>query len=199
MKQQLIETQVFNLSNIIREGKYQGNPMVEGILATVEQQNGNGRYYSKPLWEREIQKYIDGPVKENRALGELDHADDEIIHLQKASHIIRDIWWDGSNVMGKIEILPTPMGKILITLLENNVMVGVSSRGMGSVQQMGELLEVQDDFELVCFDFVSTPSNHNSWMHPVKGTINENKQFNPNLVNKYISVNKILNHIIHSL
>jgi len=170
----LIETQLFKVSpKQLTEGTKSsaGNPIVEGILTTAEVKNGNGRYYPKELWEREINKYMTS-VKENRALGELDHPESSIINLKNVSHNIKQIWWNGDHVMGKIEILPTPSGNILKALIENNIMVGVSTRGMGSVKQIGETVEVQDDFELLCWDFVSTPSNPGSYMHPV-GTMNE--------------------------
>ena len=162
MKQVLIETIPFNVAPIqLTEGLKapSGNPMVQGILATAEVKNGNGRYYPKELWEREIDKYNE-MVRENRATGELDHPDSSIISLKNVSHIIREVWWDGDKVMGKLEILPTVSGNILKSLIENNVQVGVSSRGMGSLKEINEgTLEVQDDFELLCWDFVSTPSN----------------------------------------
>ena len=191
MKQVLIETIPFSVSPVqLTEGLKapSGNPLVEGILATAEVKNGNGRYYPKELWEREISKYQD-VVKENRATGELDHPDSSIINLKNVSHIIRDIWWDGDKVLGKLEILPTVSGNILKALIENNVTVGVSSRGMGSLKQIGETLEVQDDFELLCWDFVSTPSNPGSYMHLVK----EGKEIP---TNSYEKVNTILTEIL---
>ena len=120
MKQILIETQLFNSKPIsLIEGKMGGgNPVVEGILATVEIKNGNGRYYSKDLWKREMNKYMSN-IKENRALGELDHPDSQIVNLKNVSHNIKKIWWDGDNIMGAIEILPTPSGNILKSLFEN--------------------------------------------------------------------------------
>jgi hypothetical protein len=188
-KQILIETNLFNAKPArIVEGTEGGNMLVEGILATAEVKNGNGRYYAKDLWEREINKYMSS-VKENRALGELDHPDSSIINLKNVSHNIKKIWWDGDHVMGAIEILPTPSGNILKALFANNIPVGVSSRGMGSLKQMGELMEVQDDFELLCWDFVSTPSNPGSYM----ARLNESKGHNPN---KYISVNSIITEIL---
>ncbi len=119
MKQILIETQTFTAKPAkLVEGKSStGNPLVEGILATAEVKNGNGRYYSKDLWEREINKYMDS-VKQNRALGELDHPDSSIINLKNVSHNIKKLWWDNDNVMGVIEILPTPSGNILAALFQ---------------------------------------------------------------------------------
>jgi len=193
MKQVLIETIPFNVSPIqLTEGMKapSGNPMVEGILATAEVKNGNGRYYSKDLWEREIDKYMD-VVKGNRATGELDHPESTIINLKNVSHIIRQIRWEGDKVIGKIEILPTTSGNILKALIDNNVMVGVSSRGMGSLKEMNEgTLEVQDDFELLCWDFVSTPSNPGSYMNVIR----EGKE--NNIINPYIKVNTLLTEIL---
>ena len=181
MNRLLIETQTFQQSSItLTEGKMsdRGNPVVGGILATAEVKNGNGRYYKKSLWQREIDKYMDS-VKERRALGELDHPESSVINLKNASHNIVDIYWDGNTVMGKIEILPTPSGNILKALLESNIKLGVSSRGMGSLQENADgLLEVQDDFDLLCWDFVSTPSNPGSYMTSLnEGKINSS--FNP--------------------
>jgi len=181
MNRLLIETQTFQQSSLtLTEGKMsdRGNPVVGGILATAEVKNGNGRYYKKSLWQREIDKYMDS-VKERRALGELDHPESSVINLKNASHNIVDIYWDGNTVMGKIEILPTPSGNILKALLESNIRLGVSSRGMGSLQENADgLLEVQDDFDLLCWDFVSTPSNPGSYMTSLnEGKINSS--FNP--------------------
>jgi hypothetical protein len=197
MKQVLIETQYFTAKSIkLDEGKSPtGNPIVQGILATAEVKNGNGRYYSKDLWEREIDKYMEN-VTANRALGELDHPDSSIINLKNVSHNIKKIWWDGDNVLGAIELLPTPSGNILRSLFENNIPVGVSSRGMGSLKQMGDLMEVQDDFELLCWDFVSTPSNPGSYMAPAGGMMNEG--LNAKSFSKYSKVNSLITDILCS-
>lgn len=194
MKQVLIETQYFTAKPLkLVEGTVPtSNPLVEGILATCEVKNGNGRYYSRELWEREIKKYMES-VNANRALGELDHPDSSIINLKNVSHNIKKIWWDGDHVMGAIEILPTPSGNILKALFENKIPVGVSSRGMGSLKQMGDLMEVQDDFELLCWDFVSTPSNPGSYMKE-RGMMNESKDSQQ--PNKYQSVNSIITDIL---
>jgi hypothetical protein len=193
MKQVLIETIPFNVAPIqLTEGLKapSGNPMVQGILATAEVKNGNGRYYPREIWEKEIESY-NKVVAENRATGELDHPDSTIISLKNVSHIIREIWWDGDKVMGKIEILPTVSGNILKALIENNVTVGVSSRGMGSLKEIHEgTLEVQDDFELLCWDFVSTPSNPGSYMQLVR----EGKENLPE--NKFAKVNSLLTEIL---
>ena len=191
MKKVLVETQIFKPQGLmLTEGKLsgRGNPMVEGILATAEVKNGNGRYYPRELWEREIDKYMES-VKQNRALGELDHPESSVINLKNVSHNITEMWWDGDEVLGKIEILPTPSGNILKALIENNITVGVSSRGMGSLEDRNGVLEVQDDFELLCWDFVSTPSNPGSYME----IVTEGKMAQ---INKYQGVNSIVNEIL---
>ena len=190
MKQVLIETQLFKTTPVsLTEGKSErGLPLVEGILATAEVKNGNGRYYSRDLWNREIDKYME-LVKENRATGELDHPESQVINLKNVSHNIKDMYWDGDNVMGKIEILPTPSGNILKALIDSGITVGVSSRGMGSLEESGGVMEVQDDFELLCWDFVSTPSNPGSYMQ----TIREGKENN---TNPYTKANSIVTEIL---
>tara|TARA_R110000796_G_scaffold66046_2_gene152252 strand:+ start:802 stop:1404 length:603 start_codon:yes stop_codon:yes gene_type:complete len=194
MKQILIETSLFKPQNLtFKEGltSKRGLPIVEGILATAEVKNGNGRYYSKELWEREMESYKN-LIDENRAMGELDHPEDSVVNLKNVSHNITDYWWDGDNVMGKIEILPTPSGNILKALIESGITVGVSSRGMGSLKPVGEVQEVQDDFQLLCWDFVSTPSNPGSYMHLVK----EGLDFTD--ANSYLKVNSIITEILCS-
>ena len=190
MKSLLVETRPFNVSPAsITESKVGGNPSVEGVLATCEVKNGNGRYYSKELWKRELDKYMT-LVKERRACGELDHPDSQVVNLKNVSHNIASIWWDGDNIMGKIEILPTPSGNILKSLIGSGIKVGVSSRGMGSLKQVGEVLEVQDDFELLCWDFVSTPSNPGSFMSPLREGLNSSP------INPYAKVNSIVTEIL---
>jgi|TARA_Y100000287_G_scaffold183517_1_gene182747 hypothetical protein len=190
----LIETHAVKISpsqlneNINKEN---GNLLVEGILATAEVKNGNGRYYSKDLWNRELDKYKQ-IVEERRSCGELDHPESSVINLKNVSHLVNDFWWDGDNVMGKIEILPTPSGNILKELIKNGVTVGVSSRGMGSLEPRGNVMEVQDDFELLCWDFVSTPSNPGSFMHEV---IKEGKE---TLIYDYTKVNEVVREILCS-
>ena len=192
MKEVLIETQSFTPKGLVlSEGKMsdRGNPLVRGVLATVEVKNGNGRYYSKELWKREIDKYMQ-VVKERRAMGELDHPESSIINLKNVSHNIIAINFDGDNIMGTIELLPTPSGNILKELFKNDITVGVSSRGMGSLQDKGGVLEVQDDFELLCWDFVSTPSNPGSYMYPINESL-ESENLNP-----YQKINKIISEIL---
>ena len=193
MKTLLIETHAFKASpqqqteNISSDG----NLLVEGVLATAEVKNGNGRYYAKELWEREMDKYKE-LIEQRRSMGELDHPESSVVNLKNVSHLITEFWWDGDNVMGKIEILPTPSGNILKEIIKSGVTVGVSSRGMGSLEQRGGMMEVQDDFELLCWDFVSTPSNPGSYMHEV---IKEGKT--PQVYD-YTKVNQIVTEILCS-
>ena len=192
-KQLLIEVNSIRISpSQLTENvnKLNGNLLVEGILATAEIKNGNGRYYSKGLWEREMDKYNE-LIEQRRAMGELDHPESSVVNLKNVSHLINDWWWDGDNVMGKIEILPTPSGNILKELIKSGVTVGVSSRGMGSLEQRGNVMEVQDDFELLCWDFVSTPSNPGSWMQPT----NLNESYIP-VTNQYGKINSIITDIL---
>jgi hypothetical protein len=149
-----------------------GRLIVEGVVQRADAKNGNGRVYPKDTLEREIQKYKDTYIKENRALGELDHPESPIINLKNVCHNILDLWWDGDDVKGKIEILPTPSGNILKALLIAGITVGISSRAMGSVKQIGETVEVQDDLDIVCWDFVSTPSTQGAFMEIVNESLN---------------------------
>jgi hypothetical protein len=200
-KQILIETRQFKPNPVtITEvsGDLGGNIMVEGVLATVEVKNGNGRYYKKDLWEREIdnfQKKIN--QKSTETCGELDHPDSQIINLKNASHAIRSLRWDGDEIIGTVEIFCDPgdkgtnSGRIAGALVRNGLMIGISSRGMGSLKQVGEIMEVQDDFELLTWDLVSNPSNPDSWM--INTSLNEGKSspFNP-----YQKVDSIVTEIL---
>ena len=177
----------------IKEGK---PLMVSGIIQRAEAKNQNGRIYPKDILEREIKKYAEGPVKERRAMGELDHPESSVINLQNVSHNIVEVKMKGNDVYGKVEILSTPAGNILKELFRNGITVGISSRGMGSVKEnMSEgTVEVQDDFELLCFDFVSTPSTHGAFMTPMGRTLQEGKIQTPEY--KYTNVNNIIRDII---
>ena len=189
----LTEYRSFKVNKQLAEQAIKENKplMVQGVLQRAEAKNQNGRVYPKDILGREIQNYIDGPVADNRAMGELDHPESSIINLQNVSHTVKDCWWDGDDVVGKVEILSTPAGNILKALFAAGITVGISSRGMGSVEEnLNEgTLEVQDDFELLCFDFVSTHSTHGAFM-----TIAENKIITPKY--KYTKVNNIIRDII---
>ena len=165
--------------------------LVKGVIQRAEAKNQNGRIYPKEILEREIQNYINGPVKEKRALGELDHPESSVINLQNVSHNVTKVKMIGDDVYGEVEILPTPAGNILKALFASGITIGISSRGMGSVQEgVNGTVEVQDDFELLCWDFVSTPSTHGAYVAPI--SLNENKL--PKY--KYTNVNNIIRDII---
>ncbi len=169
--------------------------MVKGVIQRAEAKNQNGRIYPKEILEREIQNYINGPVKEKRALGELDHPESSVINLQNVSHNVTKVKMIGDDVYGEVEILPTPAGNILKALFASGITIGISSRGMGSVQEgVNGTVEVQDDFELLCFDFVSTPSTHGAFMTPVGRALQEGKIQLPEY--KYTNVNNIIRDII---
>jgi len=140
---------------------------LSGRLQTCEKKNGNGRIYPCKVLQKEIKNYMN-VIKDNRALGELDHPDDSVINLRNVSHVVTDMWWEGNDVMGKIKVLDTPSGRILKDLINSGIKLGISSRGLGSVQEsMGNTI-VQEDFELICFDIVSEPSTPNAYIYPEK-------------------------------
>jgi hypothetical protein len=198
-KSLLIEYSIFTPKTTqLTEGvKGTRNLLVEGVVQRADAKNQNGRVYPKQILEKEVEKYIASSIAENRALGELDHPESTVINLKNVSHNIKSLWWDGDDLMGKIEVLPTPSGNILRELFANNITVGISSRGMGSVQPLGEgTVEVQDDFELLAWDFVSTPSTQGAFMRPVGLT----ESYNPttSTPSKYSKVNSIISDIICS-
>jgi hypothetical protein len=194
-KSLLIEYALFTPKSVLSEGRGDRNLMVEGVIQRADSKNQNGRVYPKDILEREVEKYIQGPVSENRALGELDHPESMVINLKNVSHNIKKLWWNGDDLMGKVEVLPTPSGNILKELFLNKITVGISSRGMGSVQSLGEgTVEVQDDFELLCWDFVSTPSTQGAFMSPT----GLSEGYKPQYDNKYSKINTLISDIICS-
>jgi hypothetical protein len=173
MKSLLIETNLF-------EGKINedqsGRTLVKGILQRAGAENQNGRVYPREILMREAKKY-ETLIKERRALGELDHPDSSVINLKNVSHNVKEIHWDGDDLVGTVEILPTPSGNILKELLRAGILLGISSRGMGSVTNIGEgKVKVGDDFELIGWDFVSNPSTHGAFMTPLQESLNKNIQ-----------------------
>jgi len=194
----LTEYRPFQVNKQIVEASIRDNKplVVSGIIQRAEAKNQNGRIYPKEILMREIQNYINGPIKENRALGELDHPESSVINLQNVSHNIKEVKVEGNDIYGVVEVLSTPAGNILKELFRNGITVGISSRGMGSVKEnMGnDTVEVQDDFELLCFDFVSTPSTHGAYMTPTGRALQEGKTQLPKY--KYTNVNNIIRDII---
>jgi|TARA_R110002110_G_scaffold348098_3_gene558309 hypothetical protein len=141
----------------------EGITILTGMVQHAGKLNGNGRIYPRPVLEREVKRY-QSMVEDRRALGELDHPEDSIINLKNASHLITEVWWDGDQVMAKLEVLNTPSGKILKELISGGVKLGISSRGLGSVRNEAQGTIVEDDFQLICFDMVSEPSTPNAFM-----------------------------------
>ena len=153
--------------------------MVKGVLQRAESKNQNGRVYPREVLLKEVSKYLSEQVKERRALGELDHPDSSVVNLNNASHNIIEMHWDGDDLLGTVEVLSTPAGNILKELFKSGIKLGISSRGLGSVEPMresdGDTVEVQPDFELIAFDFVSNPSTHGAFMRPVNEGVEKQK------------------------
>ena len=190
-KQLLIETRLF-------EGKIQedqnGTVLVKGILQRAGAENQNGRVYPRPILEREATKY-EQLIKERRALGELDHPDSTVINLKNVSHNIREIHWEGNDLCGTVEVLSTPSGNILKELLKAGILLGISSRGMGSTQQLeGAKVQVNDDFELLGWDFVSNPSTHGAFMTPMNESVM--KQIGSDACGDYCKAQDLMREII---
>ena len=179
-KQLLIEYSAFQpLPQSLTEAKRlaNGNMVVSGLVQATDKPNANRRIYPYPILKMQVDKYIAGPIAENRALGELDHPESSVINLKNVSHNITRLYWEGKDLYGDVEILPTPSGNILKELFKNNITVGISSRAMGSVTPIGEgLVQVEDDLDLICWDFVSTPSTYGAYMKPVGG-LRESKDY----------------------
>ena len=192
MAQLLVEVSTFR--PIITESKTRpGVFEVEGVMQRASAKNQNGRVYSKAILEREMKKYMQEFVKNGNAYGELDHPESPVVSLKNASHIVKDLWWNGDDLMGKVELLNTPAGNIVKEIIKAGHTIGISSRGTGSVQQTNEgNLEVQPDFELVCWDFVSNPSTHGAFMNPI--SLNEGKK----KVSKYMNLDSIINDILRA-
>tara|TARA_Y100000310_G_scaffold295659_1_gene327222 strand:- start:641 stop:1258 length:618 start_codon:yes stop_codon:yes gene_type:complete len=169
-----------------------GGMMLSGIMQKSDVQNGNGRVYPHRVLMREVENYKK-LVGERRALGELDHPEDSVINLRNASHMVTDVWFEGKDVMGKVKVLDTPSGNILRSLVDSGVKLGISSRGMGSVSESQGATIVEDDFQLICFDFVSEPSTPGAFM------MREAKDLSlPNIFTKADKINRLLNDIIGS-
>lgn len=142
-KQLLIDHSVFQPTNILRESidAKTRNMVVIGLVQACDKPNANRRIYPYDVLYPQVEKYVTGPIAENRALGELDHPESSIINLKNVSHNILELWWKGKDLYGKVEILPTPSGNILKELFLNNITVGISSRALGSTTQIGEGLD----------------------------------------------------------
>ena len=194
MKGLLIETKLFEAKVQEDDG---GRTLVKGVLQRAGAENQNGRVYPKPILEREAEKYLTF-IKERRALGELDHPDSTVINLKNVSHNIREIWWDGDDLCGTVEVLSTPSGNILKELLKAGILLGISSRGMGSTKPLGaNKVEVAEDFELIGWDFVSNPSTHGAFMVPVNESVNRGlQQIGTDVCGDYCKAQDLMREII---
>ena len=168
----------------------EGAVYLVGVCQKAGTKNGNGRVYKKETLEREVNNYQKA-IRERRSLGELDHPDGSVVNLKNASHMVTDVWWDGPNVMGKVQVLDTPSGKVLKELVNAGVKLGISSRGLGSVSESNGQTIVEDDFQLICFDFVSEPSTHGAFMMTESKNINLDTVFT-----KADKINRVLNDIL---
>tara|TARA_Y100000310_G_scaffold96543_1_gene94287 strand:- start:5564 stop:6166 length:603 start_codon:yes stop_codon:yes gene_type:complete len=154
-----------------------GRLIVKGVLQRANEKNQNGRVYPKNTLVREADEYEKVQIKERRALGELDHPDSSVVNLNNVSHNVLEMHWTGDDLLGTIEVLGTPSGNILKELFRAGIKLGISSRGLGSVKELGEggTDQVQPDFELIAFDFVSNPSTHGAFMRPVNEGVSKKK------------------------
>mgnify|MGYP003145005278 FL=1 len=196
-KQLLVDYTLFEISpQQINESlsKNGGRLVVSGVLQRAEAKNQNGRVYPKETLMREAKKYEDTFVQERRALGELDHPDSSVVNLNNVSHNVLGMNWQGDDLVGTVEVLSTPAGNILKELFKSGIKLGISSRGMGSVKEVmregGNTVEVQPDFELIAFDFVSNPSTHGAFLSPV------NESVQKVVADKYSNINNIITNII---
>ena len=196
-KQLLVDVRTFDISRqkideSIKENN--GKLVVKGVLQRAESKNQNGRIYPREVLLREVGKYLDTNVSERRALGELDHPESSVVNLNNASHNIVEMHWDGDDLLGTVEVLSTPAGNILKELFRSGIKLGISSRGLGSVEPVNEkngedgTVEVQPDFELIAFDFVSNPSTHGAFMRPVNESVGHSSPEN--------NLEKIVNDIM---
>ena len=195
------EIQPLQITESIRENN--GKLVVRGILQRANSENQNGRIYPKEILVREAKKYHDTFIRERRAMGELDHPESSVVNLQNVSHNITEMGWSGDNLIGTVEVLGTPSGNILKELFKAGIKLGISSRGLGSVETVAEddggkgdvpAQEVQPDFELIAFDFVSNPSTQGAFMFPMKESVNKERA--PELCDVYCKTESIISDII---
>jgi len=177
--------------------KNNGKLIVKGVLQRANSKNQNGRVYPKETLVREAKKYASEQIKERRALGELDHPDSSVVNLNNVSHNVLEMHWNNDDLSGTVEVLGTPAGNILKELFKAGIKLGISSRGLGSVKEedtMGEdTVEVQPDFELIAFDFVSNPSTHGAFMSPMNEGVDNKKS---RTCGKYCKIESIINDIM---
>ena len=203
MKDLLVDYIPFELSaEQINESLKENNGklVVKGVLQRANAKNQNGRVYPMEILQREAKQYNENFIVQKRALGELDHPDSSVVNLQNVSHNITEMHWEGDNLLGTVEILTTPSGNILRELFKNGIKLGISSRGMGSVETVTEdngnqTVKVGDDFELIAFDFVSNPSTHGAFMYPLQENVDKS-QTQGRTCGQYCKAEDLINKII---
>ena len=179
-----------------------GKLVVRGVLQRAEAKNQNGRVYPREVLVREAKKYHKEFIKQSRAMGELDHPESSVVNLQNVSHNVKEMHWEGDNLLGEVEVLSTPSGNILKELFKSGIKLGISSRGMGSVETVSEAngeqsQEVQPDFELIAFDFVSNPSTHGAFMYPMHESVNNDIEIPAGRAcGEYCKVESVINDIM---
>ena len=203
MKQLIVDYLPFEvtaqqINESMKENK--GRLVVRGVLQRAEAKNQNGRVYPKDVLMREAKKYTESFIKEKRAMGELDHPESSVVNLQNVSHNITEMHWNNDDLVGTVEVLGTPAGNILTELFKAGIKLGISSRGMGSVETVNEddgdqVTQVQPDFELIAFDFVSNPSTHGAFMYPMNESVDKNQPVG-RTCGEYCKVESIINDIM---
>jgi hypothetical protein len=180
---------------LIKEAIGENKPItLTGVMQRAGTLNQNKRIYPRHILEREVDNYMK-IVNEDRAVGELDHPNESVVELKNASHIVRELWWDGDDLLGRIEVLTTPCGKILQALLESGVKIGISSRGVGSLKKQGDTHMVEDDYVLICWDIVSEPSTPGAFVVREGKVVSVSSNEVVNSFNKTDRLNRILNSI----
>ena len=203
MKQLLVDYLPFEVKpdQIVESMKEnQGRLVVRGVLQRAESKNQNGRVYPREVLMREAKKYAKEFIGQNRAMGELDHPESSVVNLANVSHNIKEMHWEGDNLLGTVEVLGTPSGNILTELFKSGIKLGISSRGMGSVETVSEAgnepsQEVQPDFDLIAFVFVSNPSTHGAFMYPMKESVNKDVPVG-RTCGEYCKVESLINDIM---
>ena len=179
-----------------------GKLVVRGVLQRAESKNQNGRVYPREVLVREAKKYHKEFIKQSRAMGELDHPESSVVNLANVSHNITEMHWEGDNLLGEVEVLGTPAGNILKELFRSGIKLGISSRGMGSVETVSEggeqSQEVKPDFELIAFDFVSNPSTHGAFMYPMQESVDKTQPVG-RTCGEYCKVESVINDIMRGI
>ena len=183
-----------------------GKLIVKGVLQRAEAKNQNGRVYPKEILMRESKKYAENFIDEKRAMGELDHPESSVVNLQNVSHNVTEMHWNGDDLYGTVEVLGTPSGNILKELFKSGIKLGISSRGMGSVEAIDEAedaaqpdtMEVQPDFELIAFDFVSNPSTQGAFMYPMSEGVDRTTKTQGRTCGDYCKTEHVINKIMRN-